>query len=369
MACDIPKPTRDNKYMLSLKRFLYPFYCVVTGHGGGFLKHKQEVHRRRRIAELEVLEEAKTNPSLFRENSCPACGERQFPRDEFSNPIGYKFARCPADGTIYMDPIPTDATLTRMYNHPAESYLWLRDNKASSVKVMPTDIGDYRAILRLLPGPLAGLKLLDVGCAIGGFLMTAQETFDVFGCELNDSTAETARSHGFRVRTGSIADIPGQEEFDIITMLQVIEHLPTPADSLREAFRLLKPGGYFYCNTPNIDSLSFNLLKDRHIHVSSFGHVSLFNRESLILLGKRCGFEFLVHEHCGGRDFALHDWLSLRLANQKFKHRHAFYKTRFYFAAVVLERFMGGLFPKAFLPEGHDSYHRAIFRKPLAPVH
>jgi SAM-dependent methyltransferase len=357
LKADAPLPIGQR-----VKRMLYPLYCALTGRGGGFLRHKQEVHRRRGIAERRVLEEAKSDPSLFRQNACPACGERLLPREEFANPIGFQFAVCPADGTVYMDPIPTDASLTRMYNDPAESYLWLREEESAEVEVAATDSADYRALLRWIPVNHQGMRLLDVGCATGGFLLSARQTFEAEGCELNDATAATARAQGLNVRTARIQDVPGEDLFDVITMLQVIEHLPTPAESLRHVYRLLKPTGYFYLNTPNIDSASFKLLSNRHTHVSSFGHVSLFNKQSLSRLAERCQFEVVRYEYCGGSDVALHDWLSYRFARPQFVHRMALYSTRFYFSAMCLDKLTLGGLSKLILPTGHESYHRALLR-------
>jgi 2-polyprenyl-3-methyl-5-hydroxy-6-metoxy-1,4-benzoquinol methylase len=350
--------------MSRVKEMLYQLRCVVTGRGGKFLLHKKEVHRRRGIAERRVLEEAAVDPTLFRQNQCPACGERHLPREEFANPIGYQFGICPKDGTVYMDPIPTDATLTRMYNDPAESYLWMSDEAVENVDVKPSNQEDYQAVLRSVPNIHPGMRLLDIGCATGSFLLTASPTFDVEGCELNGSTADVARAHGLRVHTGSIQDFPGSELFDVITMLQVIEHLPTPEATLREVWRLLKPGGCLFVNTPNIDSASFKALRNRHIHVSSFGHVSLFNRESLLLLGKRCGFEVVAHEFCNGSDLSTHDWLSFRFFNKRFSHRMALYSPRFYYACELLDRATFAKLPTMLFPAGHESYHWAMFCKP-----
>jgi SAM-dependent methyltransferase len=348
-----------------VRETLYAGRCTLTGRGGRHLLHKRELHQRRAAAERRMLCEARSDGRLMHQNVCPACGQRQLPRREFENPLGFRFAICPEDGTVFMDPILSDEALARLYNDPAESYHWLEDSAQSDVSVRPSNEEDYRAILRLL-APRGGERLLDVGCATGSFLFTARATFDVEGCELSAATAETARANGLAVHTGRIEDLPGAGQFDVVTMLQVIEHLPVPEQSLSHVVRLLRSGGHLYVNTPNVDSASFQLLGARHVHVSSFGHVSLFTRRSLELLGARCGLTLVAHEDCGGMDFELHDWLSLRLAPGRFRHRMACYSPRFYFLCQTIERLSLGLAARLARPRGCQSYQRALFRKAAA---
>ena len=346
-----------------LRETLYAAKCLVTGGGGGFLRHKSQVHARRAVAQSRVLKEFLTNPSLFRANSCPACGERLSPRDHFQNPLGYSFNECPADGTIYMDPVPTDETLARMYNDPSETYFWLRQENPREVAVIAENVDDFEVLTSWLPPSVQGGALLDAGCATGSFLLTARRLFDVEGVDLNDATAETGRAAGLRITTGTLSDLPGAERFDVITMLQVIEHLPNPAEVLRDVRRLLKRDGFLYVNTPNIDSASFKYLKNLHTHVSGFGHVSLFSAKGLELLGKRCGFESVRHDHYGGKDLALHDLLSYSLKPASFRHRMACYSPRFYFACDLVSRLSFRMLDALLLPAGKESYVRMLYRK------
>jgi 2-polyprenyl-3-methyl-5-hydroxy-6-metoxy-1,4-benzoquinol methylase len=166
------------------------------------------------------------------------------------------------------------------------------------------------------------------------------------------------------VTTGTIADVPGESRFDVITMLQLIEHIVEPTELLTEARRLLRSGGVLYLNTPNIDSASFSLFRDRHMHVSSFGHVSLYTRESLERLAKRCEFRVVAHEYCGGMDISLHDQLTYRIAQRRFRHRMALYSQRLYLASHLVDLLSFGKLTKLVTPRGHESYQWAVLRKP-----
>jgi 2-polyprenyl-3-methyl-5-hydroxy-6-metoxy-1,4-benzoquinol methylase len=342
-------------------------YYLVRGGGEGHILRKKEYHRRRALAERQVLEEAILDRSMFRDNACPACGERSASADTFSNPAGFSFKVCPHDGTVYMDPVPTEATLARLYNDQSYSFHWTRDKHSESVQVKPEGVVEFGHICQCFEFP-AGRRpaLLDVGCATGGLLMTARAKFDVEGVELSESLAQVARQNGFQVTTGTLADVPGNERFDVVTMLQLIEHIVEPMDVLREVRRLLRPGGILYLNTPNIDSASFRLFRNRHMHVSSFGHVSLYTRESLERLARRSGFEVVAHEYSGGMDVSLHDLFSYRFANKQFRHRMALYSQRLYLASRLTDRLTLGVLTRMLTPRGNESYQWAVLRKPNA---
>lgn len=347
-----------------MKTLLYGLYCALTGRGGNFLVHKREYHRRRKEMERKLLTEAKANSQLFCENFCPVCEVKTKSSKKFSNDVGFSFDVCAECETIYINPTPTEETLQRLYNDPAESFMFNKDNNGANVEVKAGHQDDYEAILRMMGDkPKERLKLLEVGCANGSFLLTASKTFDVEGVELNDSTAEVGRQHGFNVKTGRISDVDGENIYDIIVMLQVLEHIVKPGELLREVFRLLKPDGYLYVDVPNIDSASFNYLNQKHVHISSYGHVSMFNRESLIKLCERYGLQLVAHEFCGGRDLELNDVLSLKFAKERFSHRMALYNPRLYFADKFFKQVTFDLFGKLLLPKGNDSYQRALFRK------
>lgn len=316
--------------------------------------------------ERHILSEAVTNQNLFRTNTCPVCEEDKEPARRFKNKIGFSFAVCADCKTVYIDPAPTEETLQRLYNDPAESFMFNKDNNGADVEVKPGHYEDYETILRMMGGkPKERLRLLEVGCANGSFLKTASQTFDVEGVELNDATAEVARQNGFKVMTGRINDIKGESVYDLIVMLQVLEHIVRPGELVREAKRLLKPGGYLYVDVPNIDSASFSYLGERHLLISSYCHVSMFNKESLIRFAEKNGLEFVAHEFWGGRDLELHDAIVLKFANERFMHRMALYSSRFYYADRFFKDITFDIFGKLLLPRGNESYQRALFRKPL----
>ena len=139
----------------------------------------------------------------------------------------------------------------------------------------------------------------------------------------------------------------------MITLNQVIEHLREPLEVVREAARLLKPGGILYLACPNGDSASLNLLRDKHIHLGMH-HVSLFTPKSLSVLCERAGLRTLVAQ-AEILDLTPMDVLKFKMSPGTFKHRmHPAYDRIF---RHLCNRYLGGLFAKS------GSYSWDVFQK------
>jgi SAM-dependent methyltransferase len=143
-------------------------------------------------------------------------------------------------------------------------------------------------------------KLLDIGTWCGTLLSFMKDTYSVVGCEISQPAANYAKSLGLEVRIGSFDSIDFvPESFDVITIIDVLEHLPQPREVLEKIYRLLKLNGVVYIKVPNIQSqinkqkflrflqLSSEGVCQNYIHINHFSHQSL----SSVLLS--LGFEIL----------------------------------------------------------------------------
>ena len=108
--------------------------------------------------------------------------------------------------------------------------------------------------------PLAGQKVLDVGCG-GGILSEAmaQRGAQVTGIDMGEAPLAVARLHQLesgvevtyhQVTAEALAEeMPGQ--FDVVTCLEMLEHVPDPASIIRACYALVKPGGHVFFSTIN----------------------------------------------------------------------------------------------------------------------
>ena len=117
-----------------------------------------------------------------------------------------------------------------------------------------------------LAGGLAGKRVLDVGCG-GGILaeaMAAEGAQDT-GIDLADKPLkvaalhllESGRSVDYRLVSAEAlaAEAPGS--FDVVTCMEMLEHVPDPASSVRACMQLAKPGGWVFFSTINRNPKSF----------------------------------------------------------------------------------------------------------------
>jgi len=119
-----------------------------------------------------------------------------------------------------------------------------------------------------LAGPLTGCRILDVGCG-GGILAEsmATEGADVLGIDLSDKSLAVAKLHklesGVNVDYRAVsAEALAQEQpgtYDIVTCMEMLEHVPDPASVVNACAQLVKPGGLLVFSTLNRNPKSYAL--------------------------------------------------------------------------------------------------------------
>ncbi|HEU4351119.1 MAG TPA: bifunctional 2-polyprenyl-6-hydroxyphenol methylase/3-demethylubiquinol 3-O-methyltransferase UbiG [Burkholderiales bacterium] len=109
---------------------------------------------------------------------------------------------------------------------------------------------------------LAGASVLDVGC--GGGILTeamAQHGAHVTGIDLSESALRVAQLHlhesklDIRYEESSVEDFAG--EFDIVTCMELLEHVPQPSSMVAACARLVRPGGRVFFSTINRNPKSY----------------------------------------------------------------------------------------------------------------
>lgn len=154
----------------------------------------------------------------------------------------------------------------------------------------------YRA---LSPHIHSRQKILDVGCALGGFLdyLHYKGFIQLSGVDMAETYVEQARlNNKYRIEIGHAEALPFDDHvFDVIVMEQVLEHLFNPIQAFQEAMRVLRSGGIFCIGVPNAaryaDCYFFDfywLLLREHIQHFDIAHVAY--------LGSQTGFDLLEYQ-------------------------------------------------------------------------
>jgi predicted SAM-dependent methyltransferase len=136
--------------------------------------------------------------------------------------------------------------------------------------------------------------LLDVGCHAGVFVeIAAQHGWDAWGVEPSQWAVAQAQSAGLNVVEGTMSTAGFEDEsFHIITMWDVIEHLERPMAEVRQAHRLLKPGGLLVAHTMDLDSPFARIMGERWPWLMEM-HLYYFTRRTLTTLMEKAGFQVL----------------------------------------------------------------------------
>jgi len=113
---------------------------------------------------------------------------------------------------------------------------------------------DFPYFLDRLPEPNRG-RFLDVGCAAGHFLRMAKARgYDVEGLEVDDRFVKRARDSGVPVTKGILDEAFASARAgtcDVVSMLEVLEHVDDPRGFLALAAKILKPGGRLLVAVPD----------------------------------------------------------------------------------------------------------------------
>lgn len=118
-------------------------------------------------------------------------------------------------------------------------------------------------------------KILDIGCASGGFLKIARSRgWETYGVEISEEASNIAREkHKLNVITGKLSDTCFDNEFfDVVTAGDVLEHVEDPKSFLFEINRILKKGGMVYIAVPDFDGLIFKV----SVLIALFNHRNYF---------------------------------------------------------------------------------------------
>lgn len=154
-------------------------------------------------------------------------------------------------------------------------------------------------------------SLLDVGAGSGNLVKAALDLgFEAEGIEPSVWLQREAEKRSLPVRRGILSDISEESRFDLITLVDVIEHVVDPMGLMAEIRRRLAPGGMALIVTPDCGSVPARLLGRKWWHYR-VAHVGYFNPSNLRLACEKSGLEVKAMKRPGWY-FTL-DYLWVRL--------------------------------------------------------
>jgi 2-polyprenyl-3-methyl-5-hydroxy-6-metoxy-1,4-benzoquinol methylase len=138
-------------------------------------------------------------------------------------------------------------------------------------------------------------KLLDVGCAQGVFLFACTNSnFQLYGVEPSKYTSIMASklALGSTIYNSTLleARLPNND-FDVVTLINTLEHLVNPKETLEEIHRILKFGGLLMIETPNVAHWIPSLMGRHWVQFHVPDHIAFFSKDVLADMLCKIGFE------------------------------------------------------------------------------
>ena len=237
-----------------------------------------------------------------RDTACPNCGSDSF--RFLVTKRGYDLVRCAECRLVRVRPMPSAEEIADIYRADAGYH----DQMAADAGAEAWRAGNSRGKVQLVERFAEPGRILEVGCSAGHFLAAAaQAGWNSEGVELSPDTAAAARERtGRKVHVGTLesAELVA-ESFDVVTMWDVIEHMPRPREALARTWEILAPGGILAIETPNEEglyprlSLALAPLTGIWGHAEPPYHLVQFSKTTLTDMLDRSGFDILHIEQKG----------------------------------------------------------------------
>ncbi len=212
---------------------------------------------------------------------------------------GYNYVQCNNCSLVYVNPrIKSDAILNQydddyFKGSGFDKSIDYETEYLSNLSIKDLNDWDITVIKSLIKfSGDKSYKLLDAGCGMGLFLTKAKKAgFDVEGLEFSKYAAEFVESKGLKVQNTTIDDaILPQENYDVIVMKEVIEHLPDPKKSLAKIYGALKPGGLLFMTTGNYDCPERKVRGKDWFYFMPTGHLYIFSNKTMKAYLQSAGF-------------------------------------------------------------------------------
>lgn len=237
---------------------------------------------------------------------CNLCGSEQ--RIPFRPENGKSLVQCTNCGLVYVSPRPEANELYALYG---ETYFRNEDNATVGYHDYVADERNIRRtfsrrldMIHRFIQPGQDRKLLDVGCAAGFFVdEAAKRGWKVEGLDVSGFAVEYVKERfGHEAYNTSLidADFLEPSSYSVISMFDVIEHVPDPKANIERAAELLQSGGVMVLITPDVGSLVARLTGKRWIgYKLSEEHVYYFSDKTLARMLNEAGFDVVDVRHEG----------------------------------------------------------------------
>jgi 2-polyprenyl-3-methyl-5-hydroxy-6-metoxy-1,4-benzoquinol methylase len=243
--------------------------------------------------------------------ACPVCQQpdtslwstaRDY--EYFSTAKDYQYYHCLACSTLFIYPVPVHE-LKQIY--PSNYYSFVTAKKGMVTRIKEAlDHRHFKKILKEIKTP--SVRVLDVGGGTGwlaGMIREIDNRVTVTQIvDIDNGANEAAISNGHLYFEGILEDFVTTQKYELILMLNLIEHVANPLQVIKKAAALLAPGGLILVKTPNYLSLDARWFRNSYwggLHCPR--HWVIFSEKSFIRLVKQTDLRINKLQYTQGAPF------------------------------------------------------------------
>ncbi len=225
--------------------------------------------------------------------ACPLCTGTEL--SNLYEVKGFTITKCGSCSLVFVREQMTDEALTPYYEDYSHDYVYDDDSNESNLNFY------YRRLKQIIEQRVAQGKMLDVGCNRGQFLDVMDSKWERHGTELTARWVQLGRErYGNNIFQGPLADYKLEgKPFDVVTLLDVLDHCPKPIDDLKRVNRLLRKDGLVVIKVHNISCWYAQLTKEQFYAIVPPYHLFYFNKETLKRSLSEAGFKLVDTKFIG----------------------------------------------------------------------
>lgn len=219
------------------------------------------------------------NAKFDTHQSCLVCNSKRVNHlEKYSKDY---LVQCGDCSFVFAERIPTTTELIAHY-----------DSYGRNDYLSPITVKRFHEILDFLEPYRKTNNLIDVGCGIGHFLNIAKERgWNVYGTEFTNEAMKICQAKGISMQQGVLNPENYKKDFfDVIVSFEVIEHINNPLEEVNNFNKILRSGGAVYLTTPNFNSISRYLLKEKWSVIEYPEHLCYYTPQTLNNLFSKFSF-------------------------------------------------------------------------------
>jgi 2-polyprenyl-3-methyl-5-hydroxy-6-metoxy-1,4-benzoquinol methylase len=193
---------------------------------------------------------------------------------------GYNIVKCANCGFVQVLDQPEQEQLDHLYE---DSYF--KSNKYRDTNTLNKELLRRLNLMRQYI-PSTGACVLEAGCGTGEFISFAKNNYDMYGFDISEAAIKIAQERNPQLSMQLWAQKDEEYNlpaafYDAICAWDVIEHLRNPVPTFQKLMKSLKPDGYLFISTPNIDAFVARKLGAYWAFMTPPEHLGFFNKKTM----------------------------------------------------------------------------------------